>query len=276
APAGEPRLTEKEIQVTAASYPYLSDHVIEGIPVLPVAMAVEWLVGAAQAGGPAAAPVVLRDLNVLRKVGLTDLAGAGHRLLVRVRDERGRNGAQQTVELVGAGGVTHYRALVGAPVATATDEGSWSAAHGLPAAARPVLYDRRTLFHGPRFQAIRSLDGLSRSGAAATLVGARALGWAGSGWHTDPALTDGALQVAAVWAEMVLGGAALPMAIDECRIFRPGLPDGTVRCELRPRSFGSALAECDVRIIDPDGSVRVELLGVTGVLRPARTQSTAP
>src|SRR5262249_60762208 len=72
APAREPRLTEKEIQVTAASYPYLSDHVIEGIPVLPVAMAVEWLVGAAPGGGPAAAPVGRRGLHGLRQGGLGD------------------------------------------------------------------------------------------------------------------------------------------------------------------------------------------------------------
>src|SRR5262249_4692417 len=61
--------TAAEVQVSAESHPYLADHVINAMPVVPVAMALEWLVAAVRAGRPTWEPVRLRDVTVLR--GLT-------------------------------------------------------------------------------------------------------------------------------------------------------------------------------------------------------------
>ena len=108
----------------------------------------------------------------------------------------------------------------------------------------------------------------SRAGARASLVGARALGWDEDAWLGDPALTDGGLQLAVLWAEQELGGATLPMGVGEYRLLKTGLADGPVQCLVQVRGVRQARAECDVVFLDADGSVRAELLAVDLVLRP--------
>ena len=41
-----------EIQIDARSHPYLADHTIEGTPVVPVALVLEWFTAAAKAWLP--------------------------------------------------------------------------------------------------------------------------------------------------------------------------------------------------------------------------------
>jgi hypothetical protein len=96
----------------------------------------------------------------------------------------------------------------------------------------------------------------------------RALGWPGSACRVDPAAIDGALQLAVLWAQQAGPGATLPMAVRECRLYRDGAIEDTARCVVRARQAGGTGAECDVALIDPDGTIRVELLGVQLVRRP--------
>jgi hypothetical protein len=267
-----------EIHLSARSHAHLADHEIAGLPVVPVALALEWFVAAARADLPTLAPIVLHDLGVHRKLGLERFLNGGHHLRIRGRDSSTPNagpnaGPARTWELLGDGGAVHYRANLGSVGDNPVTDEPWDVADptdltDLTAADRPAVYDGSVLFHGPRFQCIQELHGVSQQGAAATLVGALDLGWPGSYWHTDPAVIDGGLQLALLWAERVLGGASLPMSVRECRVHRFGPVESPVRCELRARKVRDAHAECDIRIVDPDGSVRAELLGVTVVLRP--------
>jgi hypothetical protein len=129
-------------------------------------------------------------------------------------------------------------------------------------------YDGTTLFHGPRFQAIRSDPAVGLAGAQCTVAGARALGWDGAGRHIDPAAVDGGLQLAVLWARQAGAGRTLPMAIGECRVHRPGAVEAEARCVVVARRADDLTAACDVALIDVDGSPRVELLGVQLVRRP--------
>src|SRR5262249_23306550 len=203
---------DAEVQVSARSHPYLADHDLAGVPVVPVALALEWFVSAARAGGTGPAPVLLRDLTVLRTLALDRFSDGGHRLVVRSRHDRAGVGVGvgvgvgQILELLGDGGTLHYRAVVGGAVvgeavvggaAAPAGDRAWPSATDLPPARRPVVYDGHTLFHGARFRSIVDLAGLSPDGATATLCGGGDLGWAdsgrgGAGWHTDPAAVDGA------------------------------------------------------------------------------------
>ena len=130
------------------------------------------------------------------------------------------------------------------------------------------LYDGHVLFHGPRFQVILDVEGLSRAGIAGTLQGCAATGWPGNGWRTDPALVDGGLQLAVVWARHVLGGASLPMAVRELRSYREGAAKGPVRCVVSARETRDVRAVSDVVFTDASGAVITELLGVETVKRP--------
>jgi len=130
------------------------------------------------------------------------------------------------------------------------------------------IYDGTVLFHGPAFQAIRSVKGISASGAAALVSGARELGWPGGPWKTDPALVDAGLQLALLWAEQVLGGASLPMSIGRFQVLRPGLSDGHARCVVLAREVHESRAVCDIGLLGADGEPVAELIGVSLVKRP--------
>jgi hypothetical protein len=253
-------------QVTVADpdYAYLADHEIGGVPVVPMATVLDWFAGAARAWRPTAGGIVIRDLRVLDKISLPSLHGAGHKLILRGHPATAGDGPVLDLDLRDEAGRPHYRgSLVSGPPPA---PGDWHALADLSPISRP--YDGTTLFHGARFQAIRGAAGVCAQGAESAVVGSRALGWEGSSRQTDPAAVDGCVQLAVLWAREAGAGRTLPMAIRECRIYRPGPVEAEVRCVVRARRVDDTGAECDVALIDPDGSPRVELVGVQLVRRP--------
>jgi NADP-dependent 3-hydroxy acid dehydrogenase YdfG len=258
-------LPAAQVTVSEPDYGYLADHQIAGVPVVPVSTVIDWFAGAARAWRPTAASVVLRELRVLEKISLPRLADGGHRLVLRVRRAGRENGQIVDLDLRDAADVSHYRAS--AATGSPPVPGTWAAPAGL--APLKWSYDGTTLFHGPRFQAIRAEPSVCPAGAQCTVVGARALGWDEAAWHVDPAAVDGGLQLAVLWAQEAGTGRTLPMAIRECRVHRYGAVEEEVRCVVLAKRAGESTATCDIALIDPDGAPRVELLGVELVRRPS-------
>lgn len=234
----------RDIVVDARTHGYLADHAPAGTPVLPLALAAEWLMAAARTTS-------LTDLRVLRRVELPDLA-AGHRLTI---DEH-----QGELRLTSAGHA-HYRAR---PTGTSSTR-TWPALDG---PSDDAVYDHPALFHGPRFQTLQRLDALSADGADAWVVGVRVMGWPGGPWWTDPAAVDGALQAAVLWASRATGDATLPMAVAELRVHRTGPAPGPLRCLVRAGIISDGQSQCDIGLLDEDGQPRIELLGVSLIRRP--------
>jgi hypothetical protein len=175
----------------------------------------------------------------------------------------------RALRLMAQGPAPHYRALVspgGSP-------GLWQEPADLEPLAKPEVYDGELLFHGPAFQALDSAVRVADSGAAAGVLGLRARGWPQAPWATDPVAVDGALQLTALWAEKALGGATLPMRIEEFRWYRPGAIQEPLRCVVRGRSAQQDQAVCDVALLEGDGAVRAELFGVTLIKRPDLVRS---
>ncbi|NUS59125.1 MAG: SDR family NAD(P)-dependent oxidoreductase, partial [Streptomycetaceae bacterium] len=211
APVAQPG--DGELRVHARTHPYLADHVVADVPVLPVAMALEVFAGAAAAWQPTADGLALRDVRVFGKVTLPDLDGSGHLFGVHGRPAEVGDPAALEAELIGDDGVPHYGAVVdftpGIPAV-------WDVPGGLAPVEHDV-YDGRVLFHGPRFRALDAVHGLGDTGAEATVAGVARLGWGNGPWQLDPAAVDGALQLALLWAREALGQATLPMGVAECR-----------------------------------------------------------
>ena len=259
-----------EVRVDARNQPYLGDHRIGGRAVVPVVMAVEWMARAAGACRPERAVVSMKDVKVLRGIKLDDYDGAGQVLYVRAKP--GSNGSTNIVAVEirsgGPDGTIHYTASAEMddprPAASETrpnaDLGAWT----------DVVYDGRVLFHGPGFQAIRSVEGIAREGIAGTLTGAKALGWRG-GFETDPAMLDGGLQLAVLWSKRVLSGASLPMKVGALNLYEHGLPNGQIRATVHAGQVHESRAVCDVTFAHLDGSLVAELKGVETILRPDET-----
>jgi acyl transferase domain-containing protein len=253
------------ISVSDRACPWLADHRVAGRRVLPVAIVIEWFTRAVTALQGRAA-VSLRDVKVLRGIKLPagDAATSftiGCRRLAEGKIE---------LTLHGADGALHYRASAEPGAAALKPEGS-----AAPLAAwgdRPI-YDGGLLFHGPRFHAIRSIEGASAEGIRATLTGARELGWAGEAQGTDPAIVDGALQLALLWTRERLGQASLPMAVAAFDWQASGPVEGPVRAVLHGREADSAHAICDVWLEDARGAVLGSLRGVETIVRPAEVRA---
>ncbi|MFF7987862.1 SDR family NAD(P)-dependent oxidoreductase [Streptomyces sp. NPDC007901] len=260
-----------ELSLSKRSHPFLADHEIAGLPVVPVALVLEWLTGAARATFPGERAEV-GDLDVLSKIGLEDFATASRRLWLDTR----ANGGTFTVQLTGPGGRPHYRAAL-APSGDPVASRAWRRPVGLSEPDR-VIYDGHLLFHGPAFRALTAVDAIGQAGAVGTLCGVTELGWPEEPWHTDPAAVDGCMQLAAAWAAQVLDvRATLPMGVGAFRVFVPGPLRGPAIAVVRAGRAAGNEAYCSVQASDPDGHPLFELTDVRLLTRPdaPRTETLA-
>jgi hypothetical protein len=271
APAGAMSV---DVAVDQRSHAYLTDHRVAGKPVLPVAIAIEWMTRAARAFRPGAASVGLRDLKVLRGVKLDHFENGGHRFALR---GAAKAGDELAIELRGKDDVLHFSATADTGDAARTAPAR-AADPRLGAWTREAVYDGHLLFHGPGFQVIQSIDGVSKEGMIGTLTGTDERRWAAEGWRVDPAALDGALQFALLWSREVLGGASLPMAVQAFESYAEGLVPGTLRCVVRGREVHESRAVCDVLLEDLSGRPVAALRGVETILRPGEvvTRAAAP
>lgn len=278
-PAAEPlSAVALEVQVDARSHAYLRDHSIASVPVVPFVLAIEWFLRAARAYHPNKVVTALRKLRVQRGIKLPHF-DRGERLLIRYQAQPASPGSAPGVtgklELLGAGNVPYYSALC--DLADARPEAPLAPA--LPADLKPLpgyqIYDGYALFHGPKFQVLKELIGYSQAGAAATLVGLSACGWPSERWQSDAAAMDGAAQLSGLCMKLLLGSAALPMAIEQVTVYRDGPLPGLLRAAAYVRSLSASKLVCDVILSDAEGRVLIEGRGIENIVRPAPAADAA-
>jgi hypothetical protein len=266
-----------DVAVGNETHPYLADHAIQGTPVVPVAMAIEWFSRAAKALGPELVLARLLDLKVLRGISLQDFADGNEHFVVRCRQLSNGQGATLALELADHRGGIYYRCTAELTPQRGTPQ--------LPAGDAPDLrleawgdadvYDGELLFHGPAFQMIRNIGGISEHGIVAELSGIHGSICEGEGattrnesWSTDLLAFDGGLQLALLWCKRVLGGASLPTGIGEVRLWSDSHVTGPIRCTLTRRFAKGRKSVSDLAFHDSDGNLFAELGGVETHLLP--------
>jgi len=259
--AGGSQRRDLEVLVTAASHPFLIDHAIDNIPVLPVVMALEWFARAARAARPGLELTVCRDVRVMKGARLCCYSNGGDPFTVVCRED---GDGRLALELRGADGTLHYTAAAEL-AGTLPDGAAPRALAGLQRYARATYGDE--LFHGPQFQVIRTIEGVSKEGAVALLDGARVCAWRGA-WVTDAAVLDGGLQLALLWSGHVIGGHSLPTSVGAYHAYRGRWDAGELRCTLRGTVLGADRVVCDIAFATPGGDLVAELLRVELHRRP--------
>ncbi len=260
-PPAAPR--ELRVRIDQRSHPFLADHQIQDVPVLPVVEALEMFLRCARAQDNAPPHLVCADLKVLRGVRLDGFFGAGNALTVRPRGEG-------VFELTGPGGVLHYQATVlpdahaGRAAAPFADleplhEAPWNA---------PDIYETM-LFHGPAFQVIREVGGISDAGICGTVTGILERQWRDGFRHSDSGMLDGGLQLARLWGYHSLGKPTLPARIGEIRATDAYAGNGPVTCLVAGRTAGGSKIVCDVEFRSSGGDLvasmsDVEMYAVPG------------
>lgn len=254
------------VRVGGDEQPELADHAIAGRVVLPVATAVEWLARAVPGERAEDGPFALYDVRVRSTVTLKRYPRAQWLSLHSTRVPAADG---WPLELRAGGRCPRFTAV--APlVPPGTPDTAARPPHRPPAPCAPLGYGSKAHFHGPLFRVVRKLEGRDEHGALATLHGRAAMGWPEDPHaRTDAALTDGAMQLAVLWAEGVLGRPSLPMAVSQCLVHRPGpARSGPVTCRVSARSANDLEAVCDAFLTDEDGSPRVTFLGIRLFVRP--------
>jgi len=168
------------------------------------------------------------------------------------------------LELRGADGTLHYTAAAEL-AGTLPDGAAPRPPGGLQRYPRATYGDE--LFHGPQFQVIRAVEGVSKEGAVALLDGARTSCWRGT-WATDAAILDGGLQLALLWSGHVIGGRSLPTAVGAYHAYSAHWNAGDLRCTLRGTVLGADRVVCDISFVTPGGDLVAELRRVELHRRP--------
>jgi len=263
------RVLDLEVFVNQASHPYLSGHSVEGEVVVPVVLVLEWFSRMARAFRPDLKLQSIDELKVLQGILVQDFGGNGERFLLSCSQKSNGQGALLALTLHSPDGTPRYRALAQmvdvATAALVTSEAMVGLALNDWGGA-PIYGD--VLFHTDLFQVINDIGGVSDSGISATLSGVEQAEWTWESWNTDVAALDGGLQMLLLWAREQLGGAALPMGINQTIVHQQAPPTGPIRCVARCRPDGTNRGIADVIFEDADGQPFTEFRGVELILRP--------
>ncbi len=240
---------------------YLDQHRLDGVPVLPAAVAVELAAEAAATVWPEWQVAEISNLRLLNGFRLEGDRPRALEISVLGSEHGDASGFSASVELrsTGAGGRAHYRASVklsdSLPPQPAPGWAAGFAPAPAPLSAREAYRD--LLFHGPCFQAMTRLVGLDETGAVAEVLPSGPSNFnrdAGprAEWLFDPALIDAAAQLAWVWSCQQRGMAALPNSIARISRFAGAGPARRMLFVVEP-GMNEHEVRADVLVVDAAG-----------------------
>ena len=257
-PTGEQFLS---VRLDPMRHLYLQEHALDGKMVLPAAAALELMAEAAQSLWPGWRVVEVREHKLLKGI---DTTGSPRDLQVMISpppygsSEGFEVSAALQSDLGSGRAMSHYRCVI-----------RFEQALPNPDPIERVLHDDKQLtvakaygewlFHGPRFQVIERIEGLSASGSGSTVVSTRPARWmadAGSDasrWLFDPALLDAAAQMAWLWSRAYRDESALPTRFGRVVRYRDTLPDRLHMEYMRTAVVDPTIIRGNVIFLDDDG-----------------------
>ncbi len=200
--------------------PFLLDHVIGGVPVLPTTCAMSWIIHSCESCYPGFGFFASRDFRVLKGI-VFDRTFAGFYdldLAEAATSDPDETVIEARISSSGPGGKTryHYSATLvlkrrlPAPVVCAFDRSAY------PDSAPEIpFYRDGTLFHGPSFQGIRRVLELTRETVVleceVSEIGERCQGQFQARTF-NPFAADIAFQSMVIWVRQTYGAGSLPLA----------------------------------------------------------------
>lgn len=246
-----------------ANHVYLQEHCIDKTPVLPAAAALELLAQAGRTLWPGWNVVEVRDFRLMKGVELKE-ATRKFDIVINPPPYGSAEGFEVNATLQseqqGGKSVVHYKAVL--RLEQRMPEGFTRAPRARFDKKLPVAqaYDEY-LFHGPRFQVMKTLKGLSADAAAATVAPSKPAEWMGhvpaeqDRWVFDPALIDAGPQLAIVWDRLFRDETCLPTRFGRVSRYVEQLPaQMTMEIEIVPLE-DSSLVGANVYYTNTAGEV---------------------
>jgi NAD(P)-dependent dehydrogenase (short-subunit alcohol dehydrogenase family)/acyl carrier protein len=264
-----------------AGHPFLESHVLDGRPVLPLALTLEWLGHAAMVQNPGLHFHGVDDLRVLHGVILE----GGEPLNLRV--SAGKAVRRESLYVVpvelrsirpDGREVPHVRCEVVLSGATPSVPEPRPEPVVRPYPHGPDEFYRKLLFHGPHLYALAGVPGLGEDGIVANLRAAPPpTAWIAqplrNRWLSDPLAVDGAFQAIILWLQAVRGVPGLPVSVGSYRQYRRQWPAEGVRAVVRITRATELHALSDVDFLDADGRLVARLEGCENALEAGLTRA---
>ena len=283
-PAPEP--AKKEVENTAPlfesftrkvnveAFPVLKSHLLDGRPVVPFALAAEWVGGGALHANPGLMLIGIDDMRVLSGIKVDETgptvtvmagkpvkSGTAFEVAVQIKSD---NSGKETV---------HYgaRAVLAAAYETPpvfTEPASLASSNYSRTAAE--LYDT-VLFHGKALHGLQAVVACSTEGIKATVSSAPSpKQWirrpVRNTWLADPLALDSAFQMAIVWCHEQAGMVCLPVSFKSFRQYRTAFPAEGVTAVLAVTGRTSRKMRGDVFFLDENGAMVACMTGFEAVM----------
>jgi malonyl CoA-acyl carrier protein transacylase/NAD(P)-dependent dehydrogenase (short-subunit alcohol dehydrogenase family) len=223
---------------------YLQDHVLDGKPVFPAAMAMEMMAEIAQHAWPQRIVVAIESLQVLQGI-ILDTGKKEIRVTARPQTDSINDNSSLHVDLeIGQQdgvGRPYYRARLlmeeRPPDPPSFDADKFSNLQPFPMTVEEAYSN--WLFQGPCFQGISTVEGMNETSVCAILKSippTRCLSRKPTGqWLIDPVVVDSSLQLVIMWERAHHGMTPLPVRICSYQIYG-SLSNSAVRCYLEAES----------------------------------------
>jgi NAD(P)-dependent dehydrogenase (short-subunit alcohol dehydrogenase family)/acyl carrier protein len=268
-------------EVDLESVPVLSAHVIDGHPVLPVALMLEWMAEAAVHRNPGLSVCGVDDFRLFKGVIL------GHQKPAAIELRAGkpvRRAAQFAVPLELCGTLASGREIVHARAVVVLGdrfEASSPRLRETELSRYPLPRDeiyQTVLFHGPLMQGIESVAGCTERGIAGWVSTAPSTSdWIDrplrSKWLIDPLAIDSAFQLVGLWTREVLGANSLPTGLLSLRLFQRDFPEQGARVLVEIERSSGARATAAIEILDEERRLIARLDGFECVIDASLNQA---
>jgi acyl transferase domain-containing protein/NAD(P)-dependent dehydrogenase (short-subunit alcohol dehydrogenase family) len=274
-----------EREIDAESYPILTSHVIDGKPVVPMAIMAEWFGHGALHENPGLVLHGLEDIRILNGIRLSEQTKLIRLLAGKAQSREDgfevelelRNGVREGKDII------HSRAR-----AILTENLVQPPEFRLPEGLSANDYSRsvaeiyeKILFHGSHLHGLRSVRTCSAAGMVADVSGAPPPNqWMESplrnSWLCDPLALDSAFQMASLWCYEQRGYVSLPIHVASYRQFRPAFPAEGVTVVLEVREVTDKKMRGDFTFLDANGAVVARLAGYEAVMDPLLNRAFKP
>lgn len=254
--------------------PYLRDHVIDGKPVLPMAIAIEMMAQAVRRGfGGSWRIVAVSDVRLFKGVVLET---PRRDLVVRMTQTSHGMGETQTVSArivsLENPGQPHFAATLELAAMTAA-AAPWPdlAVPGGAVSQDAATTYRDHLFHGPAFQAIRHVDALWETGIRCRILTSRPgdllRNPGDADWLFDPLVVDAVAQLPLVWSSTLFGRFALPVSFGRLARFADSFP-ATAAIDFRITEHTPEMVVSEAAVTDAEGAVLLTVSDMRHAFRP--------
>ena len=244
------------------NHAYLQEHCIDDVPVLPAAVALEIMSEAAGHLWPGWIVIEARDCRLMKGIELNvenqklsivinpPPYGSSDGFEVNAAIQSGEDGKQRI----------HYHSVLRLEQQLPCGFEHKPRMHAKKKLTVAKAYNE-WLFHGPRFQVIQKIDGLSDDGAKALVSTTSPAQWLvnvepnHNQWIFDPAIVDAAAQMALLWARVFRNESALPSRFGRVVRYTETLPEKLCMSFERIASEDPHLVGANVYFSDADNKV---------------------